>query len=76
MQDVLNSRLQEDALDPRFLPFQIAAGLLLAALVVLLIRTGMNIHRNNGGFRSAFGAAMFIGGAILGWAVMLAGFGA
>lgn len=63
-------------MDPRFLPFQIAAGLLLAALVVLLIRMGMNIHRNNSGLRSAFGALMFIGGAILGWAVVLAGFGA
>jgi hypothetical protein len=63
-------------MDPRFLPFQIAAGLLLAALVVLLIRMGMNIHRNNQGLRSAFGALMFIGGAILGWAVVLAGFGA
>lgn len=63
-------------MDPRFLPFQIAAGLLLAALVVLLIRMGMNIHRNNQGLRSAFGAAMFLGGVILGWATVLAGFGA
>lgn len=62
-------------MDPRFLPFQIAAGLLLAAFVILLIRMGMNIHRNNQGLRSAVGAAMFIGGAILGWAVILAGFG-
>lgn len=62
-------------MDPRFLPFQIAAGLLLAAGVVLLVRMGMNIHRNNAGIRSAFGAAMFIGGVALGWAVMLAGFG-
>lgn len=63
-------------MDPRFLPFQIAAGLLLAALIVLMIRLGMNIYRNNGSLRAAFGAAMFIGGIILGWAVMLAGFGA
>lgn len=63
-------------MDPRFLPFQIAAGLLLAALIVLLVRMGMNIHRNNTGVRSALGAAMFVGGIVLGWAVMLAGFGA
>lgn len=63
-------------MDPRFLPFQIAAGLLLAGLIVLLVRYGMNIFRNNSGFRGAFGAAMFIGGLVLGWLTMLAGFGA
>jgi hypothetical protein len=63
-------------MDPRFLPFQIAAGLLLAGLVVLMIRWGMNAHRNNAGWRSAFGAAVFVAGLILGWAVALAGFGA
>lgn len=61
-------------MDPRFLPFQIAAGLLLAGLVVLLIRFGMNIHRNNEGIRSAFGALVFVGGLALGWAVLVAGF--
>jgi len=63
-------------LDPRYLPFQIAAGLLLAAMVVLLLRFGMNIYRNNSGLRGVFGAALFVGGMALGWAVMLAGFGA
>lgn len=63
-------------MDPRFLPFQIAAGLLLAAMIVLMVRMGMNIHRNNEGVRSAFGALMFVGGLALGWLVILAGFGA
>lgn len=63
-------------MDPRFLPFQIAAGLLLAGLIVLLIRYGMNIFRNNNGLRSYFGAGMFIAGLALGWLTMLAGFGA
>lgn len=63
-------------MDPRFLPFQIAAGLLLALLIILLLRVGMNIFRNNSGVRSAFGAGMFISGSLLGWAVILAGFGA
>ena len=63
-------------MDPRFLPFQIAAGLLLAGLIVLLIRYGMNIFRNNKGLRGAFGAAMFVAGLTLGWLTMLAGFGA
>lgn len=63
-------------MDPRFLPFQIAAGLLLAALIVLFVRLGMNIFRNNGGIRSFFGAALFLMGLALGWLTMLAGFGA
>lgn len=63
-------------MDPRFLPFQIAAGLLLAGLVVLIIRYGMNIFRNNSGLRGFFGAAVFLGGMALGWAVMLIGFNA
>ena len=63
-------------MDPRFLPFQIAAGLLLAGLIVMLVRYGMNIFRNNTGLRGYFEAAMFVFGLGLGWAVMLAGFGA
>lgn len=63
-------------MDPRFLPFQIAAGILLAGFVVLVIRLGMNIFRNNTGLRGWFGAAMFAGGLALGWLVMLAGSGA
>lgn len=62
-------------MDPRFLPFQIAAGILLAGLVIRMPRLGMNSYRNNTGLRSWFGAAMFIGGMALGWATMLAGFG-
>jgi hypothetical protein len=61
-------------MDPRLLPFQIASGLLLAGLVVLLIRYGMNIFRNNKGLRGFFGAGLFCAGITLGWAVMLAGF--
>lgn len=63
-------------MDPRFLPFQIAAGLLLAGFIVMVVRLGMNIFRNNTGPRGWFGAAMFAGGLALGWVVMLAGFGA
>lgn len=63
-------------MDPRFLPFQIAAGLLLAAAVLWMMRMGMTIYRNNTSVRGIFGAALFIGGMALGWAVVLAGFGA
>lgn len=63
-------------MDPRFLPFQIAAGILLAAFVLLLLKLGLNIFRNTPMPRGYFGAAMFAGGIILGWAVVLAGFGA
>lgn len=63
-------------MDPRFLPFQIAAGLLLAAAIVFMIRMGITIYRNNTSIRGAFGAAMFVGGMALGWVVVLAGFGA
>ena len=62
-------------MDPRFLPFQIAAGLLLAAAVLFMLRMGMTIYRNNTAARGAFGAVLFVGGMALGWAVVLAGFG-
>lgn len=62
-------------MDPRFLPFQIAAGILFAQFIILLIRLGMNIYRNNESIRGWFGAAMFTGGLFLGWATMMAGFG-
>lgn len=63
-------------MDPRFLPFQIAAGLLLAAAILWMLRMGMMIYRNNVSVRGYFGAALFISGLGLGWWVMLAGFGA
>ncbi len=62
-------------MDPRFLPFQIAAGILLAAFVILLLRFGMNIYRHNPGLRGWFGAGMFLSGLFAGWATMMAGFG-
>jgi hypothetical protein len=62
-------------MDPRFLPFQIAAGILLAAFVILLLKLGMNIYRNNVSIRGWFGAAMFASGLFLGWSTMMAGFG-
>ncbi len=61
-------------MDPRFLPFQIAAGILLAALVILMVKVGMNIHRNNASLRSGFGAVVFLGGIVLGWATLVVGF--
>lgn len=61
-------------MDGRFLPFQIAAGILLASIVILAIRAGMNIHRNNDGLRGVFGAAIFVSGMAFGFAVLLAGF--
>lgn len=61
-------------MDPRFLPFQVAAGILLAGIVILAIRTGMNIYRNNDGWRGLFGAGIFISGMMFGFAVLLAGF--
>lgn len=62
-------------MDPRFLPFQIAAGMLLAGFIVLLLRLGMNIYRNNASIRGWFGGGMFVCGLILGWWTILAGFG-
>lgn len=61
-------------MDPRLISFQIAAGILMAGLVVLLCRLGMNIFRNNKGLRSAFGALMFVAGMALGLAILLVGF--
>lgn len=61
-------------MDPRFFSFQVAAGILLAALIVLFLKLGMNIYRNNGGLRGAFGAGMFIGGICAGASVLLVGF--
>jgi hypothetical protein len=61
-------------MDPRFLPFQIAAGILWAGLIILLLKLGMNIFRNNAALRGWFGGGMFVGGLILAWWTMLAGF--
>ena len=60
-------------MDPRFLPFSIAAGILLAAFAIILVKVGMNIYRNNDGWRSLFGAALFVSGLAFGLMVMLAG---
>lgn len=56
------------------LPFQVATGILLAGLVILLIRSGMSIHRSNSGVRSAIGAIIFVAGMALGWATMILAF--
>ena len=53
--------------------FEIAAGILLAAFVILLLRLGMNIFRNNHGVRGIFGAAMFVCGLFFGWVVLMGG---
>jgi formate/nitrite transporter FocA (FNT family) len=62
-------------MDPRYLLFQVAAGILLAAFIIVTIRLGMNIYRNNEGIRSLFGAVMFFAGLYLGLQVMLVGAG-
>ncbi len=62
-------------MDPRFLSLQIAAGILIAGFVILLLKLGLNIYRNNHGVREAFGAVMFFAGLLFGTMVMLAGFG-
>lgn len=43
-------------------PFQIAAGIIVGFALLSLTRTGMSIHRANDGWRSAFGAGMFVFG--------------
>lgn len=55
------------------LTFQVASGVLLSAVIALMTTRGMNIHRNNAGWRSLFGAAMFAFGVIVGAMVILAG---
>jgi hypothetical protein len=61
-------------MDPRFLPFSVAAGILVAGIIILMLKLGMNIFRNNHGLRGLFGAALFFAGIVLGWAVLMAGF--
>lgn len=56
------------------LPFQIAAGILLAALVIFLARFGMSVFRSNDGWRGAVGAAIFACSLILGWWTVLGAF--
>lgn len=63
-------------MDPRFLPFQIAAGFFLAGAIIACIKSGLNIYRNNNGWRGAFGAILFLGAMALAGAVTMAGFGA
>lgn len=54
------------------LPFQVTGGILLAALILVLINKGMNIHRANDGWRSWFGAVMFIIGFMMATVMVLA----
>lgn len=62
-------------MDPRFLPFQIAAGILLAAFIIMMIRVGMQVYRNSSSWRGWAGAAIFGSGLFLGYATVMAGFG-
>lgn len=62
-------------MDPRFLPFQIAAGILLAAFIIMVIRVGMQVYRNSASWRGWAGAAIFGSGLFLGYATVMAGFG-
>lgn len=54
------------------LPFQIVSAVMISALILVLISKGINIHRNNSGWRSAFGAAMFIVGFMAATVMVLA----
>lgn len=63
-------------MDPRFLPFQIAAGFFLAGAIVVCVKTGFNIYCNNDGWRGAVGAVLFLSAVALAGAVTMAGFGA
>lgn len=62
-------------MDPRYLPFQVAAGIILAAFIIMTVRMGMNIYRNNEGILSLLGAGLFFSGLLFGLSVVLAGFG-
>ena len=62
-------------MDPRFLPFQIAAGILLAAFIIMLLRVGMHVYRNSVSWRGWAGIAVFASGLFLGYSTVMAGFG-
>ena len=55
------------------LAFSVAAGILFAVLTIHMVRLGLNIYRNNDGWRSMFGAAIFCCGLILGWMFIILG---
>ena len=55
------------------LPFQIASGILLGAMVIMVISKGMNIHRANDGWRSWFGALWFVFGFLLAGIIIIFG---
>lgn len=60
-------------MDNDLLAFQVAAGILLAGICILLVRTGIAIFRVNSGIRGFFGFVLFMGGMALSWATMIAG---
>lgn len=55
---------------------QIAAGILIAALVLQTLRMGMEIYRANLGWRGYFGALMFFAGLVAWFLVVIRGFNA
>jgi hypothetical protein len=61
---------------PHLLPFQIAAGLLITAFILFVIRVGVHYHQRNGGWRRNLGALVIVLGLYFGWLVIRAGFGA
>lgn len=63
-------------MDPRLLPLQIAAGLLIAAFILFVIRVGLHYHQRNAGWRRNLGALVIVIGLYFGWLVIRAGFGA
>ncbi|WP_068305917.1 hypothetical protein [Pararhodobacter sp. CCB-MM2] len=58
--------------DARQLPFIIASGIILAYFAILLCRLGMNIFRNNTGWRGLVGAVMFFFGLVFSVVLILA----
>lgn len=55
------------------LAIQIASGLLLAAFIVMMGTKGMAVHRSEDGWRSTFGALLFLAAFLIGGMVVIAG---
>ena len=55
------------------IPIQIASGILIAAFVILIIKLGMNIHRNNDGYAGVFGGVLFIVGTMTAMSLIVSG---